>query len=270
MAASVPGAASSLPADRQARIEAACRKLPDTGRKSAPSPPGTPSFVEVVLAKPPRQAEAESRLTELRTVRLTGPVVADLTEDVLLLADGGGRVERVSNLSKKNAKAFERQVTKLGPIRLSLSRPDQEPFKAVRRALLACSTLSGCALVLDLPGLQPLSTKDLGSIRIVRIDPKEGAELVRGQRVTLTATVRYDLNADEGMVALVIQNEAGRSLTDTLPAESVAGPSGEITLTGTFTVPGNATRIDVLLPLHASLTTATTTVTAAHYAVKLQ
>ena len=270
MAAYVPSAAWGLPHDRQARIEAACRKLPDTGRASGLPYPGAAASAQTVPAKPPRQAAAEARLMEQRTVRLAGPALADLSEEILILADAEGRVERLLNLSRKNSTAFDRQIAKLGPIHVTWPRPDQEPFKAVRRGLLVCSSATGCALVLDLPGLQRLSSKDLGSIRIVRLDPKEGIKLARGQRMTLTATVRYDLSADQGRVALVIQDEAGKSLTEASPAESVVGLSGEVSLTGTFTVPGTATRIDVLLPLYTSQTVPTTIVATAHYAVKLE
>ncbi len=211
MAASVPTAAFSLPRDRQARIEAACRKLPETGRTSAPASPSARSFLPTLTAKPPRQAEAEARLMEQRTVRLSGPVLADLTEEILLLANANGGVERILNLSRKNSKAFDLQVAKLGPIHLTWPRPDQEPFKVVRRGLLACSTVSGCALVLDLPGLQRLPSKDQGSLRILRLDPKEGTELGRGRRVTLTATVRNNLSADRGKV---------RSFSGTRPESS--------------------------------------------------
>jgi tetratricopeptide (TPR) repeat protein len=271
MAASVPSAAVGLPRDRQARIEAACRKLPDTGRTSALPSPGAASLATPTpRAKPPRQAAAEARLMEQRTIRLVGPVLADLTEEILLLADADGRVERVLNLSRKNSKALDLQVAKLGTIHLAWPRPDQERFKAVRRGLLACSTATGCALVLDLPGLQRLPSKDPGSIRILRLDPKEGTELASGQRVTLTAAVRYNLSTDQGTVALVIQDEAGKSLIEPSPAENVVGRTGEATLTGTFTVPAKATRIDVLLPLYTSQKLPTTIIAATHYAVKLE
>jgi hypothetical protein len=268
MAAAVPTAPVHLPEDRQARIEAACRMLPAAG-PPAPAPrPATPSFVEVVAAKPPRQAAAEARLTELRTVRLAGPSLADLAGDVLLLADAGGRVERILRLSKKDAKAFDRQIASLGPIRLPSSRPDEEPFKVVLRALLACSIAAGCALVLDLPGLMRVGDDGPGSIRIVSLDPKDGVELVRGQRVTLIARVGYEIRGDVGVVGLVIQDSGGRLLTDTPVSEMVSTRSGTLTLTAEFTVPEDATRIEVFVPLLCPTTASTTTVAAARYGVK--
>jgi hypothetical protein len=50
-------------------------------------------------------------------VRLAGSAVAALTEEVLLLVDAGGGVERVSRLSSKSSRAFESQRG-AGPIRL--------------------------------------------------------------------------------------------------------------------------------------------------------
>jgi tetratricopeptide (TPR) repeat protein len=88
------------------------------------------------------------RLRELRTVKLTGPAIADLTEEVLLLVGGDGAVQSVSSLSRGDAGALERQLARLEPIRLGWSPPDAEPFKLVRRARLTCSPASGCALTL--------------------------------------------------------------------------------------------------------------------------
>ncbi len=130
MAASVPTAAWSLPADHKSRIE--------KGR---------------VLAGQLPKIEAESQLTQLRTLTLQGPVLADLTEEVLVLARPDGGIERVRNLSRRNPGAFERQLATAGPIRLALASPDERPFKAVRRGLLACSRATSCAVILDLPGI---------------------------------------------------------------------------------------------------------------------
>jgi hypothetical protein len=185
---------------------------------------------------------------------------------VLLLADAEGRVEKVLNLSKKDAKAFDRQAARLGLIRLDWPRPDEEPFKALARALLACSTASGCALVLDLPGMMRLPKEGSGSIRIVSLDPKDGAGIVHGQRVTLTATVRYQIDVTPGVVALVVQDQAGKLLMEPPPFETVATRSGQVTLTGTFTVPEDATRIEVRIPLGAQSGLATPAASA-RYAV---
>ena len=267
MAAAVPTAAATLPEDRQSRIEAACKKLP----AAAPSPalvPDMPSAIEFAYARPRPQVEAEARLLELRTVRLNGPAIAEFTEEVLLLANADGLVERVTNLSRKKPEVFDRQLAKLDSIRLNWLRPDERAWKAARPGLLACNPASGCAVVLDMPGLSRLPSGDLGSIRITSLEPTDGSTLAPGQRVTVTATVHYQLYEDQGAVALVIQDQSGKSLFDTLIGEVVRSGTGDLTLSGSFTVPVNATRIDVLLPLAGSTRGATITVAAAKYDVR--
>jgi hypothetical protein len=111
MAAYVPTADLNLPADRQSRIEAACRRLP-TARPQSPeaarpvlSTKGDSvrvSEMVTVLPGPSQQLEAQQRLMELRTVALNGPVLADLIEEVLLLTSPDGSVERVRNLSRRD------------------------------------------------------------------------------------------------------------------------------------------------------------------------
>jgi tetratricopeptide (TPR) repeat protein len=172
MAAYVPTAYQKLPADRQSRIEAACRRLPSAQSQAAElahpaleTKGGSVKMSEnvTVLAKPSPQTEAESRLLQLRTLTLRGPVLADLTEEVLLLASPDGRVERVRNLSRKNPDAFEQQLAKVEPIRMGLTSPDERPFKAVRRGLLACSRATSCVVILDLPGMT--SSASAGSVK---------------------------------------------------------------------------------------------------------
>jgi hypothetical protein len=90
---------------------------------------------------------------DLRTVALNGPVLANLTEEVILLTSPDGSVERVRNLSRRDPEAFDRQIAKVGPIRMSLTSPDERSFKVVRRGLLACSRATSCMVILDLPGL---------------------------------------------------------------------------------------------------------------------
>ncbi len=213
---------------------------------------------------------------ELRTVRLAGPVAADLTAEVLLLADATGRVERIAAASPAKAAAVDRQVVKLGPARLSWPRPDEQPFKMVRRGLLACNSSTGCALVLDLPGLAVLAeatadlqkhSRDLGSVSIVDLEPPDTAELLPGQAVTIKARVRYTLEAQEGRLTLVVQSQGVRSVVSSRP-EPVKPGTGEATLTATFTVPEGATGIDVFVPLGPPDGAATRTVASARYLVK--
>lgn len=250
MAASVR-APLKLPADRQSRVDAASRKL--RGKTTAAA--GAP-------------AQPDPGLMGLRTVRLAGPALASLTEEVLVLANAEGEVQSVSNLSRRDAKAFDRQIAKLGPIRLAWPRPDTEPFKVVRRALLACAAGSACALILDLPGMRSVPSGNVGSVSIAGLDPREGTVLRRQQHVSLVVTVRYRLEADAAVAGLVVQDQAGRPVIDSPVSEALAARSGEATLKGSFTVPADATRIDVFVPLTSGEEGATTTVATASFPVK--
>lgn len=144
MASAVPGPGWRLPADRQGRIDAACRRL-DEGLLST-EPDKQPQNV-----KPSRQLTGETTLMDLRTFRPDGRVLADLSEEVLLLVGADGSVERIRGISTKNAESLDHQLATLGPIRLPISRPDEQAFKVVRRGLLACSRMTRCVVVLDLP-----------------------------------------------------------------------------------------------------------------------
>ncbi|HEX9725833.1 MAG TPA: tetratricopeptide repeat protein [Vicinamibacteria bacterium] len=264
MAAAVPDASRTLPADYQDRIDAACEKLPQI----ADSPVVTlerMSSLRFHDPRPRRQVAAEARLMDLRTVRPGGPAVAQLTEPVLLLASSEGVVEHVTNLSGNQPEVFDRQIAKLGTIRLNWLRPDERSWKAVRRGLLVCSPATNCALLLDLPGLPDAPSGDLGSIRIESIEPKEGSTLKRGQQVTVRATVRYEPHDRESAVALVVQDDSRRSLLASSISEVAKPGTGELTLTGTFTVPDNANRVDVFLALTDPGRNSTSTVAAVYY-----
>jgi hypothetical protein len=210
---------------------------------------------------PGRQQRAKERLTELRTVRVAGPGVRNLTEEVLLLAGTDGRVEKMVNLSRKDERAFAEQLPKLASFRLEWPRPDELPHKAVRRGLFTCSTATGCAVVLDLPGMQSLSgafdpspvqvAKSHDVIRIVKLEPPEGSELRAGRTVVVVATVAYEVAAEEAIAAMLIQDQARRPLTDRSLYKTVKRGKGEVTLRGTIKVPADATHLGVLLALGA-------------------
>ena len=265
MASAAPHAAQVLPRDRRTRIEVACSKLP--GTRATPTPPVAPPN-PLAFSRSSCESQALSRLMELRTVRLTGTALGDLAEEVLLLADVEGRVERVLNLSRRKSEALERQLAKLGPIRLASPRPDELAFKSIRRGLLVCSTVSGCAVILDLPGLAGIEKQEQGLIRITNLDPADGSTLQKGQRVSVAATVHYEIGEEDGFVALVVQDQTGKGLTEGLIAENVSAPSGDVTLKGTFTVPMDATRIEVFLPLSGPDAGSTSTVAGATYKVR--
>jgi tetratricopeptide (TPR) repeat protein len=247
MAAFVPSAGLHLPADRQARIDSLRGRLP------APEPGLMP-------------VPGETQLTELRMLRPTGPAVAALNEEVLLLVGADCRVEHIAPRSPTSGAAIETQVAKLGPIRLSWPRPDGEPLRVVLSALLACSTASGCVLIRDLPGMKRVSEDDPGSIRIVSVDPNDGAKVAPGAQVTVKATVHYELKGPSGRIALVVQDQAGKSV-GTVRSRVVTQRAGELALEVTFSVPGDATRLDVFVPLTSREGAATRTVATAHYVV---
>jgi tetratricopeptide (TPR) repeat protein len=245
MAASVPGAPDVLPEDHQARIAAACRKLPEPDATARPKRvllPGEP-------AKPLRQIEAQARLTEVRTVRLTGPSLSDLAEEVVLLAGADGLVERLSQVSAGKPGSVGRQMAKLGAIRLPDVRPDERPFKALRRGLLACSAVSGCALVLDLPGLRNLVRSYPSRASFASLAPADGTALRPGEMVRLAARVRYEIGGrDSGFIGLAVFAEPGGVLS-ALPPAAVKAGSGEVELKARFVVPDGATHIRVSTPL---------------------
>jgi len=130
-AESLPGAGGRLPLGHRGKAEAA--------RKTASSD----SVVGFVMAA--------------RTIKLTDTPLADFTEEVLLLLDAGGAVESVKNESRKSPQAFDRQLAKLGTLKLTMPRPDDRPVKLVLRGLLSCYRPTTCSLILDLPGMQSIA-----------------------------------------------------------------------------------------------------------------
>src|SRR5215510_487359 len=77
------------------------------------------------------------------------------------------------------------------------------------------------------------------SLVITSLDPLAGTPIARGQPVTFTVTMNYVLeSAPKGLIALVLQDENGRSLVPDHPQvkrEIVKG-SGTMTLTDTVTI----------------------------------
>lgn len=127
-AESIPGARWSLPEGYAARAT-------EARKKAEPSSPA-----DLVMST--------------RTVKLMDAPTADFTEEVLLLVGGQGVVESAKNLSRKSPEAFDRQMTKLGTLKLGFSAPDDRPVKLVLRGLLTCFKLTNCSLVLDMPGVK--------------------------------------------------------------------------------------------------------------------
>jgi hypothetical protein len=256
MAAGVAGPRSSvLPEDSQQRIQAACAKLPDVERPGIPSAlKGAPGEHVDVLAEPARQSQARIRLMDLRTVRLKGPVVADVTEQVLLLADVEGRVERLLNVSRKSPKDFERQLASLDPLRVAAwPQPDEHRYKAVRRGVFTCFAATGCALVLDLPEPPAPQVGTKGFVRLTSVEPKDGSTLQPGQRVTVVAKGHYQFSVQDSVRLVVLSGPSDLShpaaVNPVVESKSQALNAGEgdVILSVTFTAPPNPQRLVVLL-----------------------
>jgi tetratricopeptide (TPR) repeat protein len=242
----------TLPIDRQQRIAAASAKLPGvTSAGAARSKDAWTQRVEDFK----RQSEARSRMTAMRTVRLQGPVVADITEQVVLVADDQGHVERVVNVSRKSPKDFEKQMGSLAPIRVPvLPQPDEHNYRAARTAVFTCFTGSGCALVFDVPEGTAPPVVAMGSIRITNIDPKEGATLQRGERVKVMAKVHFEIHQPNASVQLIVIKEPrdkSQNLEVTPLAESgkeaMTTNEGDLTLTATFVAPTEPGRYEILI-----------------------
>ena len=264
MAAAVPNSRYLVPEDRQARIQAAIDKLPPAASPVAPVPSWRNG-----PAKPAQQEAAEAHLMELRTIRLPGPVSADVTEDVLVLTDLEGRIERIVNVSRRNQAAFDRQVPKVGTARIMSPRPSGEPVKTLRRALLACSSVSGCALVLDLPGVGKVQTSGTGaSARIASLEPKAGSSLVPGQTVTVKAMVHYERVEGFAVVQLGAVDQAGTPLFEPGVLETVNTAAGDVELKATFVVPSGATRVDVVVAFTSGSDARDTVLSPTSYTVK--
>jgi tetratricopeptide (TPR) repeat protein len=235
---------TTLPADRQKRIVAACAKLPDIPGPVPTRPSGGGGAYVEVVAEPARLSQARGRLTQLRTVRLEGPVVADFTERVLILSAADGRVERVLNVSRKSPREFDRQLAQLSRLRIQAPAPDEHAFKAVRRGLLTCYSASGCALVLDLPKQEAPTPR--GSIRFTSVDPHRDATLRRGQRVTLVAKAAYDLPEEGASASIVVRSQPRSMLIVESERKKLEGTAGEVTFTASFTVPEDAEAVFVM------------------------
>jgi hypothetical protein len=177
-------------------------------------------------------------------------------------------------VSRRSPAAFDRQVAKLGAARLTLARPAGEPVKTVRRALLACSSVSGCALVLDLPGVGRVAAADTekgrksSSFRIVGLEPKEGTTLAAGGSVAIRARVHYEIEAGFAVLSLGAVDESGRSLVDPPVIETVTTRSGDAELKASLSVPAGARRVDLLIALTAGERPEDTVVVPSTFPVK--
>ena len=201
----------------------------------------------------------------MRTVRLKGPVVADFTEHIVLLAGVHGQVERVVNMSRKSPKDFERQLASLEPIRVpAWPQPDEHEYKAVRKGVFTCFTGTGCAVVFDLPEQETTPVEARGSIRITSIDPKEGSTLQHGERVTVVANVHYELRQPNEVVWLMVLREPSdksqsfaRIPLGESSRQALTLSEGDLVMTATFTAPTEPGRIVIEIAHKTSSATST-------------
>jgi hypothetical protein len=202
--------------------------------------------------------DALAVLERLRTVRLAGPALEELAEDVLLLVDAEGRVESVKKRTKGDSAALDLQIAKLGAIRFAPLGPVGDSVRVVRSGRITCTRGSRCVLALDLPNVLRAPSSGLSraapsgaEVRIVDLGPVEGLPLKTGQRVTLSARVEYKLKAGEGVLKLVARDHPGGSMTEVASAK-VSAPSGTVMLEGSYRVPKATQRIDIAVPLESA------------------
>jgi tetratricopeptide (TPR) repeat protein len=248
-AALIPTAQAVLPADRQARIQAACRKLPPPPAPAPASetPKGLAAAVSKLTSCP---MTADGGLMDLRAIRVPGLALADQSATVLVLADAEGRVARVAPLAGSRTSEFARQLEGIRAVQVPSLQPDGEPFKSVRRALLACSATSACMLLLGMPGAElDASELEQGSVRVERVEPAGGAQVAPGQTVKVVTSVHYEIRAPRAFLALAATDLTGEVLSGQT-IESVDGGSRDATIATTFTVPASATEIAIIASVY--------------------
>jgi len=139
------------------------------------------------------------------------------------------------------------------------------------RILLAALVIAlGCAPP-SLHRAEPfLPSVDAGTVTIQTIDPPISTGLRKGARVRVSVSLDYELKApDTGEVALVVQDQSGRSLVTGEQARvPVTRGKGQATLTTDVEIPQHwVSRVVVCTPLMASGVQATDTVDRAEYRV---
>ena len=112
---------------------------------------------------------------------------------------------------------------------------------------------------------------DLDSVTIVSLQPPAGTVLQAGARVTFTATIAYHLvNASSGSVFIVVQDQALRNLSSTVPVPSVSvvRGTGTVGLSDSIVIPATGvTSVGVFFPLLQTGATMTQTVQNVSYPV---
>jgi len=131
--------------------------------------------------------------------------------------------------------------------------------------LLLALAAAGCGETATPTAPAPVAAADAVA-GVTGLSPAVGTTLAAGQPVTVTGTVSYTLNsAGTGVLYMIIQDQADKSLQTTQPtAEVVKGP-GEVTLSQTITLPPTGVTgvrlFFALLPAGAKATNSTVVIT---------
>ena len=110
------------------------------------------------------------------------------------------------------------------------------------------------------------------SISLTSIAPAAGTTLTAGDRVTFTAVVTCTIvNSDGGITAMVIQDNANRSLLapgEIQPQSTLGKGTTTVTLSHTVTIPESGTTVTVALPIFVNESSTTRAVVTRSYTVR--
>ena len=110
------------------------------------------------------------------------------------------------------------------------------------------------------------------SISLTSIVPAAGTMLTAGERVTFTAIVNCTIvNSEGGLTAMVVQDQANRSLLAPGEVQSQATlskGSTTVTLSQTVTIPESGSTVRVALPIFVNESTRTGAVVTRDYTVR--
>ena len=138
---------------------------------------------------------------------------------------------------------------------------------AVTMTLLAGLAAAGCGST-PMPTAPAAVTDSV--IGVTGVSPALGTPLLSGQVVTFTGTASYALNtAGTGVLYMIIQDQANKSLQDTQPSAQVVKGPGDVMLSQTITLPqAGVTSVRVFFALLPAGATATNASVAVTYSVK--
>ena len=140
-------------------------------------------------------------------------------------------------------------------------RPVAPPVLVVCAALL-----SACGDSPTAPKITRIGDTPVDSISIVAAEPAPGSVLRRGSTVEFRVSVSYDLQtAPTGAIFLVVQDQTGRSIQTTQPFVNVSQGAGRVELSQSLTVPADADRVDLFVPMANFTSTSTRVVARVEY-----